>query len=124
MSIMRKGILLGFSLVLGFAVSSCKALNPNTEGQIMSALEAKMSEFKVCYETALDKDRETRGTVGLKLKIHQESGSVTSSSVENSTIIDNEMNQCVANVASDISLPEPPGVPVEGHYDINFDFEK
>ena len=120
---MKKMMILGFSLVLGFAVTSCKSLNPNTEQQILSALQAKMNEFKVCYESALDKNRETKGTVGLKLKIHDVSGEVTSSSVENSTILDNEMNQCVATAASDISLPEPPGVPVEGYYDINFDFE-
>ena len=109
--------------VLGFMFAACAALNPNTEGQILSELEAKKGEFKVCYETALERNRETKGTVGLALKIHEESGQVTSSSVEDSTIADNEMNQCVANAASDISLPEPPGVPVEGHYDINFDFE-
>ena len=123
MNAMRKAIILGFSLVLGFAVTSCKALNPNTEGQILSALEAKMSEFKVCYESALDKDRNTKGMIGLKLKIHEVTGEVTSSSVENSTIINNEMQECVRVAASDISLPEPPGIPVEGNYDINFDFE-
>ncbi len=123
MKTMYKGMILGFSLVLGFAVTSCKSLNPNTEDQILSALQAKMNEFKVCYENALDKDRNAKGTVGLKLKINDLSGEVTSSSVENSTILDNEMNSCVADAASDIFLPEPPNIPVEGYYDINFDFE-
>jgi hypothetical protein len=120
---LKKGIVIGVSLALGFSIAACAALNPNTEGQIMAALEAQMGEFKACYETALDRDRNTKGTVGLKLKVHEQSGEVTSSSVENTTILDNDMNQCVANAASDISLPEPPGVPVEGYYDINFSFE-
>ena len=116
-------IMFGLVAVIGFMFAACASLNPNTEGQILSELEAKKGEFKVCYEAALERNRETKGTVGLALKIHEESGQVTSSSVDDSTVADNEMNQCVANAASDISLPEPPGVPVEGHYDINFDFE-
>lgn len=118
----RRGLIMVFSLAFGVVAASCAALNPNTEGQILSALEAKMSEFKVCYEAALDKDREAKGTIGLELKINEESGEVTSSAIEDSTFIDNQMNQCVSNAASTIALPEPPGVPVEGHYDINFDF--
>ena len=119
----RKMAILGLFVISGVLCAACASLNPNTEGQILAALEAKKSEFKQCYESALEQNRETRGIVGLELKLDGESGSVTSSAVENSTIGDNNMNQCVATSASDISLPEPPGVPVEGHYDINFDFE-
>jgi len=104
-------------------MSACSSLNPNTEGQILSALEAKKGEFKACYESALERNRETRGTVTLALKIDEVSGDVTSSSVDQSNIGDNGMNQCVANAASTISLPEPPGLPVEGNYGVNFDFE-
>lgn len=113
----------GSCLALGFVASACAALNPNTEGQLAAAMDAKMTEFKVCYEGALDRDRDTKGAVQLKLKVDAESGQVTSSSIEDTNIVDNEMNQCVANVASDIALPEPPGVAVEGYYDVNFDFE-
>ena len=109
--------------VVGALMGGCTALNPNTEGQILSALQAKEGEFKACYQSALDRNRETRGTVTLNLKIDEVSGDVTSSSVGQSNIGDNGMNQCVANAASSISLPEPPGIPVEGNYDINFDFE-
>ncbi len=116
--------LLGLVLVLGLVFSACAALNPNTEGQILSELEAKKGEFKQCYESALERDRDTKGMVGLDLKIDGEKGAVTSSSIGDSTTVsDNEMNTCVASSAQDITLPEPPGVPVEGHYDINFDFE-
>ncbi len=110
-------------LVLGSLASACAELNPNTEGHIMSALEAKKDAFKACYETALEKDREAKGNVGLLLDINEEPGEVTSSSVEETTITDADMPQCVADAASDISLPEPPGVPVEGHYTVEFGFE-
>ena len=112
-----------FFAVVGAVTSACTALNPNTEGQILSALQAKEGEFKACYQSALERNRETRGTVTLNLKIDEVSGDVTSSAVDQSNIADNGMNQCVANAASSISLPEPPGMPVEGNYDINFDFE-
>lgn len=113
------GLFTAFSVLIG----ACAALNPNTEGQILSALEAKKGEFQACYQSALERNRDTRGTVTLKLKIDEVSGDVTSSSVDQSNIGDNGMNTCVANAASSISLPEPPGLPVEGDYDINFDFE-
>lgn len=115
--------LVGLSLVFAYLTSACASLNPNTEGQIMAALEARKDGFKQCYVGALDRNRETKGNVGLVLKLHEETGAVTSSDVEKSDIQDAEMPPCVAGVAKDITLPEPPGVPVEGHYDIAFGYE-
>ena len=56
-------ITFGLFAVIGFMFAACASLNPNTEGQILSELEAKKGEFKVCYETALERNRETKGTV-------------------------------------------------------------
>lgn len=115
-----------FCLALGSLSIACGAsLNPNTEGQLQDALQAKTDAFRACYVTALEKDRETKGVVGLKLDLAAESGDVQSSSVneEKTTIADGDMKQCVADSASDISLEEPPNVPVEGYYDIDFSFE-
>jgi hypothetical protein len=109
--------------VVGVVGVGCRSLNPNTEGQILSELEAKKGEFKQCYVSALERNRETRGTITIKLKFDEVSGDTTSSSVDATNIGDNTMNQCVAGAAANISLPEPPGLPVEGNYDINFDFE-
>ena len=108
---------------LGLNAGCGATLNPNTEGQLQAALEAKTDAFRACYATALEKDRETQGTVGLKLDLGADSGDVTASSVNETTIDDADMNQCVADSASDISLEEPPGVPVEGFYDIEFSFQ-
>jgi len=119
----KKVSILGLFLLVSVAGFGCRSLNPNTEAQILSELEAKKGEFKQCYVSALDRNRETRGTVTLKLKFDEVSGDTTSSSVDATNIGDNTMNQCVAGAASNISLPEPPGLPVEGDYDINFDFE-
>jgi hypothetical protein len=110
-------------VLMGSAVFGCKSLNPNTERLILEALEAKKGEFKACYESALERNRETRGTVTLKLKFDEVSGDNTSSSVDATNIADNTMNVCVQTSTQSISLPEPPGLPVEGNYDINFDFE-
>jgi hypothetical protein len=50
-------------------------------------------------------------------------GQGTKAQVKKSQINDNDMKQCVAGAAGDIKLPEPPGVPVEGHYTLDFGFE-
>lgn len=120
---LKKMSVLGLFLLMGVASFGCRSLNPNTESQILSALEAKKGEFQQCYVSALERNRDTRGTVTLKLKFDEVSGDTTSSSVDATNIADNTMNQCVAGAASNIELPEPPGLPVEGNYDINFDFE-
>jgi len=120
MKITKTTLLVMFFLALGLITTSCAKLNPNTEGQLKAALEAKSDAFRACYETALEKNREEKGTVGLKLGLGADSGAVESSEVADTTIKDDNMNQCVADSASDISLEEPPGVSVEGQYDIEF----
>jgi len=116
-------LLFALTLALGILASACAELNPNTEGQLMSALEAKNGEFKACFESALQRNRTTQGDVGIKMDIAAETGDVTAATVENSTTNDQEMDQCVATAADGIVLPEPPTVPVEGHYNIQFKFE-
>ena len=116
-------LLVVFCLSLGALSTACASLNPNTEGQLQAALEAETHAFRACDVAALEKDRETKGTVGLKLDLGADSGDVQASSVNETTIQDETMNQCVADSASDISLEEPPGVPVEGFYDIDFSFQ-
>jgi len=109
---------------LGLLAAGCAAeLNENTSRHIMNALNARKTGFKACYENALERDRTIQGNVSLLLDIHEESGEVTSSTVEDTSITDEQMPQCVAGIAADIVLPEPPNVPVEGHYDVDFSFE-
>jgi len=115
---------LGLCLAFGMLATACGAeLNPKTEGQIVSALEAQKGAFKTCYEQALQKDREFKGEMALKLDIHQQSGKVTKAEVTKSDIKNKKMKQCVAGAAGEIKLPDPPGVPVEGHYTLDFGFE-
>lgn len=110
-------------LFVGLFGVHCAELNPNTDGHILSSLEAKQSELKACYVVALERDRELRGMIGLRLQIDDDPGQVTHAEVEESNIEDKEMHQCVATVAEEITLAEPPGVAVEAHYDVEFDFE-
>jgi hypothetical protein len=124
MKTMNLILALGLCLTLGALAAACGGeLNPKTEGQLVSALEAKKDGFKSCYETALQTDRELKGMMGLKLDVHQQSGKVTKATVEQSDIGDPAMKKCVSMVAGTIQLPEPPGVPVEGHYSLDFGFE-
>jgi len=116
---------LGLTLVLGALVAACGAeLNPKTEGHIIAALEAQKGAFKGCYEAALEKDREAKGEMALQLDINKDSGKVTKADVTKSDIENKKMQKCVAGAAGEIKLPEPPGVPVEGHYTLDFGFEQ
>lgn len=113
-------------LLVGFLLASltgCASLNPNTEGQLVKELEAKNGAFKACYEAALEKDREVKGDMGLKLNVNKESGKVTKAKVKKGSIKDDAMKSCVCSAAEEIKLPEPPGVPVEGNYALEFSFE-
>lgn len=124
MKTMNLIVALGMALALGMFVVACGAeLNPKTEGQIVSALEAQKGAFKGCYETALQKNRELQGDMALQLDIHQASGKVTKAQVTKSDIPNKKMKECVAGAAGTIKLPDPPGVPVEGHYTLTFGFE-
>lgn len=112
-----------FSLMLTLFVSSCARLNPNTESNIDSALEAKRDAFKACYDAALDRNHETQGMIALHLSIDAQKGAVTSSTVAETNISDEEMSSCVARAAEDITLSEPPGVRVDGRYELRFELE-
>jgi len=118
-------IAIGLSLLLGGLAVGCGAkLNENTEKHLASALEAKKSDFKSCYEKALEKDRGVKGEMQLVLDVHYETGKVTKAEVKKSAIKDAGMKKCVAKAAKKIELPEPPNVYVEGHYTLVFRFEK
>jgi len=123
MKSVRNMQLLSWCIAAGLASVCCATLNPHTDGHIVSALEEKQNDLKTCYVAALERDRETQGTIGLKLYIDRDDGQVTSSEVEDSNIADEAMHHCVATVALDMTLAEPPGVEVEAHYDVEFGFE-
>jgi len=111
--------------ILGSLVLGCGAkLNENTEGHLNSALEAQRAAFKACYEAALERDRETKGPMNLVLDVDKDSGKVTKSKVAMTTIKDEDMKKCVTGATEKIELPEPPGVPVEGRYNVVFGFEQ
>lgn len=121
---MNKIVVWSLGLMLLASLVGCAKLNPNTEGQIQAALQAKAAAFKICYEDALTRDREGKGNVGLRLEIAAESGQVTSAAVSSSDFQDPAMNQCVQTAASGISLDEAPGVPVESNNNVLFSFQE
>ncbi|MCU0662804.1 MAG: AgmX/PglI C-terminal domain-containing protein [Myxococcota bacterium] len=121
---MMKNIVIAAACALVLTLTSgCLKVNPNTQGHIQTALEAKQGEFKKCYEDALQRDREIQGNIDLVLQIDKDNGKVIEAQVEKTKIADMEMKQCVAGAAETIALPEPPGVPIEGHYAVEFSFE-
>ena len=122
---MKKILTFGLCFALASLFAACGAeLNPKTQGHLHSALEAKQDAFKACYENALERDRELQGPMELVLDVHEESGKVTKAKVGKTKIGDKKMKKCVRKASSDIELPEPPGVPVEGHYTLDFGFEE
>lgn len=111
-------------LLLAGSVMGCGSLNPKTEGQIYSALEAKQDDFQKCYESALKKDRNVKGDMDLKLKFEPKSKRPKETSVAKSDIQDAEMMQCVSKAADKIRIEDAPGVFVEGQYTVNFNYNE
>lgn len=111
-------------LVVGMGLMSCGSLNPKTEGQIYSALEAQQDAFQQCYEDALKKDRNVKGDVDLTLKFEPKSKRPKDTRVTNADIKDPEMLKCVTNAADKVRIEDAPGVFVDGQYTVNFDFSK
>ncbi|MBN2527408.1 MAG: hypothetical protein JXR76_13520 [Deltaproteobacteria bacterium] len=111
-------------LLLAGGVMGCGSLNPKTEGQIYSALEAKQDDFQKCYEEALKKDRNVKGDVDLKLKFEPKSKRPKDTTVAKSDIQDAEMMQCVSKAADKIRIEDAPGVFVEGQYTVNFNYKE
>ncbi len=117
----KPGCIIAFLAALA-AVSAlgCGAqLNPKTGQHIAAALQGQTQAFHSCYEAALQRNRELAGNMALKLDIDAK-GRVKSAKVEKTEIQDEQMQSCVSSVASGITLSEPPHVPVEGHYAVDF----
>lgn len=123
MTIFRNTLALAIGLALGFSMIGCAKLNPKTEGQIYSALEAKKEEFQKCYEKALAKDRNVKGEMKLSLKFDPKSKKPEETSIKNTQIQDDKMQKCVKKAASGIRLEDAPGVFVEGFYTVDFRFQ-
>lgn len=120
-----KYISLGLGGLLLFGgLLGCGSLNPKTEGQIYSALEAQSAEFQKCYETTLKKDRNAKGDMDLKLKFEPKSKRPTETKVAKSEIQDAEMIKCVSKAADKIRIEDAPGVFVDGEYTVNFAFKE
>jgi hypothetical protein len=109
-------------LMIGTGVMGCGSLNPKTEGQIYSALEAQKDEFQKCYEDALKSNRDRKGDVELKLKFEPKSKRPKDTTVAKSDIDDPEMMKCVSKAADRIRIEDAPGVFVEGQYTLNFEY--
>ncbi|MBN2343178.1 MAG: AgmX/PglI C-terminal domain-containing protein [Deltaproteobacteria bacterium] len=112
------------TLVAAFGLMSCGSLNPKTEGQIYSALEAQSDAFQQCYEEALKKDRNAKGDVSVTLKFEPKSKRPKDTKVAKSDIDDPKMMQCVEKAADKVRIEDAPGVFVEGQYTVNFEFSE
>jgi hypothetical protein len=110
-------------LALVFFATGCGKLNPKTEGQIYSALEAKNDNFQKCYSKALKENRNIKGKVDLKLQFDSNGVSPKKVTVAKSNIKNKKMLKCVKKTADKIRIQDAPGVSVEGQYTVNFDFK-
>ena len=112
------------ALLFAMGVMGCGSLNPKTEGQIYSALEAQKDQFQQCYEDALKKNRNIKGDMDLKLKFEPKSKRPKEAAVAKSDIQDAKMMQCVSKAADKIRIEDAPGVFVEGQYTVNFEYKE
>lgn len=108
--------------VLSMATGGCASLNPNTEAQLREGLEAHREAYQACYAAALERDRNVKGDVDLVVELEAEATELSAVAVEETDIEDEDLGQCIADAAEGTILPEPPGVPVEGHYRVNLQY--
>ena len=123
MKTVTKVSVVAICLALGFSTLGCAKLNPKTEGQIYSALEAKQEAFKKCYEDALTSDREIEGSMKIALNFDPKSKRPEKVEIKNTAIQNEDLKKCVSKAARKIEITDPPGVFVEGLYTIDFRFE-
>ncbi|MBN2802735.1 MAG: hypothetical protein JXR91_06550 [Deltaproteobacteria bacterium] len=121
-SLKTAGMIAGLTTIL--VMSGCGKLNPKTEGQIYSALDAKNKTFQKCYEKALNDNRNIKGNVQLKLEFSPKNKNPQKVTVTKTNIKNQKMLKCVSKAADKIDIQDAPGVFVEGNYTLNFDFEK
>lgn len=122
-SVKRTIVMMG-CLVVALGLLSCGSLNPKTEGQIYTALEAQQDAFQKCYERALKKNRDLQGDVDLKLKFGPKSKRPQEAKVAKAQFKNPKMLKCVAKAADKVRIEDAPGVFVEGQYTVHFDFAK
>jgi len=116
-------VVVGLVALLGLLSSGCGTLNPNTQPQIASAVQAKEKSFRACYASALRRNRNLKGRMTIEFRVDKDSGKVEDAKVVKSAIKDRTMKKCVVKVANGMSVPEAPGKYVDGVYEIDFQFE-
>ena len=114
----------GMVIILGALPAACAKLNPKFEGSLNNALDAHKAEFQSCYEKALDRNRNAKGEMDLKLEFTPNSKQVDKAQVTRSQIKDNGMKQCVSQAAKRIQTTELPGTWVDGKYTIDFQLNR
>ena len=108
------------ALSLGFM--GCAKLNPKTEGQIVSALDASRHNNAKCYEQTLQSDHQVAADLRLELTFDPKSTKPVSSAVVKTDIKDEKMKKCVSRAAEGIQIEDEPGVQVTGYYTVDFQF--
>lgn len=116
----QKWMSLGWVLVAGLLFAACAELNPKFETSLNNAIKAQKGEFQTCYEKALERNRNVKGEMDLKLEFKANSKQASKASVSRSQIKDNAMKKCVSNAAKRMETTELPGAWVEGKYTLDF----
>jgi hypothetical protein len=112
--------LVGLTVLIGIALAACAEINPKFEESLNNAIDAQRAEFQTCYEQALEKNRNAKGEMDLKLEFAPNSKKVEKAQVTRSQIKNKAMKKCVSQAAGRIETTELPGTWVDGKYTIDF----
>jgi TonB family protein len=87
--------------------------------KLQAAFKEKGKEAYACYEAARERNRHLEGDITIRFEILP-SGAARAAVVERSTLGDDDMERCLVEIISKMSLPKPQGGVVLAEYPVGF----
>ncbi len=115
----RRTILFAAMAVGVLAGAGCGGIG-NAQVRLRSAIDNQQSTLDGCYEQALVRDKSLTGNMTLWLHVTEKGGTVTEVEVENSTVNDPELTQCVQNSLVGVSIDPKPKANLKVEYQLEF----
>lgn len=92
----------------------------DAQQHLRSAVDAKGKKLTSCYEDALQRNRSAQGTMKLFVFVEQQSGKVDKVEVQSSEIDDPQLQGCVKDTLTTITLPKTPKAGMKVDYTLRF----
>ncbi len=116
----------GLGRCLGVAgcvlVSGCSGsgFGDEVRRDMQKQMESVQPRITECYKGALERDRKLQGEMMVAIRTEAGTGKFSDVSVQESELNDEQLQQCVVEQVSSLSLEKPTKSPVSTEYPLNF----